>query len=173
MKTEKTILSGHLTIRVFDWRGNMIRVIETPNVVTNGAKAAIAKLLVPASSADQDDNQFWYLEAGDGTAAAAATDVALAGTKKYAKAFGTKTYNVGSVDGLVECVVTFSTSEGNVLAVGEYFTEAGLWSRGDDGVDFAASVGKTMCARQVHAQIHKDSSISLEYTWRFQLTPAP
>lgn len=171
MKTEKTGFSGHLTVRVLDKNGKELRVLSAPNVVTNGAKAALAKLLVPATEPDQDDNQFWWLQAGDGSTTPDVTDVALAGSNTYAKDFDTKTYNAYSTDGLVECVVTFGTSEGN----GNTYQEAGLWTRGDDGTagNFATSAGKTMCARQLHASIAKTSSIQLEYTWRFQLTPAP
>ena len=170
MKTEKTVLSGHLTIRILDRHGRVLRVISTPNVVTDVAKAALAKLIVPASSADQDDNQFWYLEAGDGTATPDVTDVALAGSNLYSQVFDTRTYN-SPTDGLVECVVTFGLSEGN-QSPGVYYTEAGLWTRGDDD-DPSLTTGDTMCARQIHAEIQKNSSIQLEYTWRFQLTPAP
>lgn len=171
MKTEKTILSGHLTIRVLDKRGKELKKISTPNVVTNAAKGALAKLLVPATEADQDDNQFWYLKAGDGTATPDVTDTDLAGSNTFAKAFDTRTYNLGGILGLVECVVTFGTGEGN-QAAGIYYTEAGLFTRGDDD-NPALTTGETMCARQIHAQIQKDVSIQLEYTWRFQLTPAP
>ena len=172
MNKEITLLYGHLTVRVLDRNGVELMKYETPNVVTDGAKAAIAKLLVPASATDSEENQFWYLKTANGTTTPDVTDTDVSGAKTAAKAFDTRTYNVGAVDGLVECVVTFGLSEGNVLSVGEYFTEAGLFTRGDDD-DPALTTGDLMCAHQLHAQVHKDSSIQLEYTWRFQLTPAP
>ena len=165
-------MQGRLIVRVLDLDGNELSVYETPNVITDGAKAIITKLLVPASSADQDDNQIWYLKAGDGTTTPDATDTDVAGSNTYAKPFDTMVYNSGGTDGLIECTVTFGTGEGNVLAVGEYFTEAGLFTRGST-TDPVTTAGSTMCARQLHAQVHKDSSIQLQYTWLIQFTPAP
>lgn len=173
---EKVRLRGYLRVRVLDGKtGREIRRIEKPNLVCVGAKTAMAKLLVPASEDDQDYNQIWSIGSGNDNTPPTVSDTDLLGAKTFRKVCDSRTYNVGGVQGLVEVQVTYGVSEGNVLASGEYFEEVALFSRGDsDTLPGGGTGGKTtdslMYARQLHAPIHKDSSIALEYTWRFQIT---
>lgn len=175
---EKAKVQGFLRIRVLDGKsGKELRRIEKPNLVCQGAKEAMATLLVPSSEDDQDFNQLWSIGSGNGTATPSVTDTDLQGAKTFRKVLDSRVYNVGGVLGLVEVQVTYGTSEGNVLSAGEYFEECGLFSRGNsDTLPSGGTGGKTtsslMYARQLHSPIHKDNTIALEYTWRFQITTA-
>lgn len=175
---EKVKVSGYLRIRVLDGKtGREIRRIERPNLVCVGAKTAIAKLLVPASEDDQDYNQIWAIGSGNDNTAPTVSDTDLKGAKVYRKVCDSRTYNVGGVQGLVEVQVTYGVGEGNVLSTGEYFEECALFSRGNSdslpsGGMGGMTPGSVMYARQLHAPIHKDNTIALEYTWRFQVTTA-
>lgn len=161
---------GRLTIRVLEGDGGReLDCIDIKNLVVNGSKQAIAELLV---NSNVNRHQVWAIGAGDGTSTPTVADTGLEGTKTFKKKYTSRT---GSSGGLVEIQTTFTTTEGNVLATGEYFTEAALFTRGDVDWDAAPTetpVNSGMLARQLHAPIHKDSSISLEYTWRFQLVTA-
>jgi len=175
---EKVKLHGYLRIRVLDGKtGKEIRRIEKPNLVCVGAKTAIAKLLVPATQDDKDYNQIWSIGSGDDNTPPSVSDTDLIGSKTFRKVCDSRTYNAGGVQGLVEVVVTYGVSEGNVLSSGEYFEECGLFSRGNSdtlpgGGTGGMTTGSLMYARQLHAPIHKDNTIALEYTWRFQVTTA-
>jgi hypothetical protein len=173
---EKLKVHGYLRIRVLDGiTGREIRRIEKPNLVCVGAKTAMAKLLAPSSEDDQDFNQLWSIGAGDDNTAPTVADTDLKGTKTFRKVCDSRDANAGGVQGLVEVQTTFAVGEGNVLSAGEYFEECALFSRGDsDTLPSGGTGGMTtdslMYARQLHAPIHKDNTIALEYTWRFQIT---
>lgn len=167
--TEKVKVSGHVTIRGLDAKTGKERFrIETPNTVCVGAKEAIANLLM---GTDADKHQIWSIACGNGTTAPTVADTDLEGPKIYRapRACESRVPNVGGVKGLIEVQLTILSSEGNILATGEYFTEVALFSRGDND-DPNTATGKLMYARQLHAQIFKDASLALEYTWRFQVT---
>lgn len=168
LKPETFKIVGRLTIRVLDaMNGHEIRRIDIKNLVVNGAKEAIAALL---TNSNVDRHQIWAIGAGDGTDTPTVADTDLKGTKTYKKKYTSRT---GTTGGLVEIQTTFTTTEGNVLGTGEYFTEAGLFTRGDADWNYSPPAANSgMIARQLHAPIHKDSSISLEYTWRFQVVTA-
>lgn len=168
----RVILRGYVTIRVLDGKsGRELYRLEDHNLVCEGAQTAMAKLLAPASQAEQDANQLWSIGAGDSTTAPTVSDTDLVGTKTYRKVCDSVTSNAGGVPGLVEAVVTFTAGEGNVLSTGEYFTEVGLFSRGDSDTvpPSAKQTGAELYSRQLHAPIHKDGTIALEYTWRYEI----
>jgi len=179
---EKLKVRGFLCIRVLDGKtGKELQRIEKDNLVCVGAKTAIAKLLVPDLATPQEYNQLWTVGSGNDNTAPTVSDTDLKGAKTYRQAAdpGDKTYNVGGVPGLVEVVVTYAVGDGNVLAAGEYFEECGLFSRGNSDIlpgspagEGGMTPGSLMYARQLHAPIHKDNTIALEYTWRFQITTA-
>jgi len=168
LKPEIFKITGRLIIRVLDGpSGREIERIDIKNLVVNGAKEAIAALL---TNSNVDRHQIWAIGAGDGTDTPTVADTDLKGTKTYKKKYTSRS---GSVDGLVEIQTTFGTTEGNVLGAGEYFTEAALFTRGDaDWNESPPAANSGMVSRQLHAAIHKDVSISLEYTWRFQVVTA-
>lgn len=173
---EKVRVRGYVRVRVLDGKtGREIQRIERPNLVCVGAKTAIAKLLVPASEEDQDYNQIWTIGSGNDNTAPTVSDTDLKGTKVFRKVCDSRIYNV--VQGLVEVQTTYGVNEGNVLSAGEYFEECALFSRGNSdtlpsGGTGGMTSGSLMYARQLHAPIHKDNTIALEYTWRFQVTTA-
>ncbi len=174
---EKVKVAGYLRIRVIDGKtGREIRRIERPNLVCVGAKTALAKLMVPASSNDQDYNQLWAIGSGNDNTPPTVSDTDLSGAKTFRKVCDSRSYS-GAIAGLVEVTVTYGTSEGNVLSAGEFFEECALFSRGDSDTLPSAGLGgmttdSVMYARQLHAPVHKDNTIALEYTWRFQVTTA-
>jgi hypothetical protein len=169
--TDKFNISGHLTIRVVDGKsGHIKQVVETPNLIVNGTKEILAAMLCHEY---YDRYQLWGIGAGISTAAPAASQADLQGDagKRYKKMYyvGGREY---SSEGLVTMRMTMGVDEGNLLSAGDYYAEAGLFTRGDvDWAEFPPDTitNSKMLARQLHAPIHKDATISLEYTWRIQI----
>lgn len=165
MKIKETFkIHGHLRIRAIEAAtGRVLQVVDKPNLVVNGTKAVLVKLL---DNVDTTENQLWAIGAGDSNTSPSVTDTDLLGTKTVKKKYDSRTTVPAS--GQIELEMTLGTAEGNVLGTGEYFEEAGLFSRGDNDDPELATTATMMC-RQLHAPIHKDNTISLEYTWRLQV----
>jgi len=159
-------VKGYVIVRVLDakTRKELYRY-ETPNVICTGFKTAVSKLLVNSeTNADPVANQLYAIGAGDGTDVPDSSDTALSGTHlSTRKAFYTRGYNVGGVAGLSEITTIFENADDN-QPTGVYYQEVALFTKGSMTTD------QLMVARQLHAPIHKDSSIALEYTWRIQIT---
>ena len=161
---EKSLIKGHLIIRVIDGKsGKELWRVDKPNLIVNGTKAVLTRLL---DYTNPEQNQVWTIGAGDSNTSPSVTDTDLLGTKTVKKKYDSRTIDESA--GYIELEMTLAPGEGNVLLTGEYFEEAGLFSRGDND-DPDLTSGETMMARQLHAPIHKDNSISLEYTWRLQV----
>jgi hypothetical protein len=154
---------GYVVIRVLDAEGREIQREEKPNQICVGTKEAIAKLLSQQSGTDAEYNKLWAIYAGTGTTPPTVNDTALE-TVVFKKACD-QPFSVDTVNGIVEVQMTIESGEGN----GNTFTEIGLYSRGDNDVPGSAT-GQLMYARQIHGAIVKTSSLSIEYTWRFQVT---
>lgn len=169
LNPEKVKITGHLTIRVIDGKtGAEKKKIETPNLVVNGARTALVSLLC---NTDVDNYQVWGIGIGISNTAPAVsqTDLQCAAGKMFKKKYDVSGRSFIS-DGHLELKVTVNTDEaGN--ADGEYYTEAGLFTRGEVAWSKTPDTitNATMLARQLHAPIHKDGTISLEYTWRLQI----
>jgi len=169
LNPEKVKITGHLIIRVLDGKTrNEKRRIETPNLVVNGTKTALVSMLCNTNC---DKLQAWGIGVGtDNTPPAVShTDLQCAAGKMFKKKYDTSGRNF-TEDGHLELQMTVTTDEG-IQAVGDYYCEAGLFTRGD--AEWAKTpdpmTGSKMLARQLHAPIHKDGTISLEYTWRLQI----
>jgi len=163
---EKPLITGHLIIKVIDGKsGNELWRVDKPNLVVNGTKAVLTRLL---NYTNPEQNQLWAIGAGDSNTSPSVTDTDLQGTKTVKKKYDSRTIDESA--GYIELEMVLGTGEGNVLATGEYFEEAGLFTRGDlDDPEAPGLTGETMMCRQLHAPIHKDNTISLEYTWRLQV----
>jgi len=156
-------------IRVLDAKsGALLNIIDTKNLIVNGTKEVLTELIC---NADTAYNQLWAIGTGDGTNAPSILDTDLKGTKTKKKKYDSRTYD--AVTGEIEMQMILGPIEGNILSTGEYFTEAGLFTRGDnDDPEDPGLADVTMMSRQIHAPIHKDNSITLEYTWRLQIAIA-
>lgn len=169
--TSKFHVFGHLTIRVVDGRsGKTKQLIETPNLIVNGTKDVLCGLLCHENF---DRYQLWGIGAGisGDTAVVSQTDLQGAENKRFKKKYDTGGRTYGE-SGLIILKMVMGLNEGNILSTDDYYMEAGLFSRGD--VDWEYSPPDTitnskMLARQLHAPIHKNETISLEYTWRIQI----
>lgn len=169
LNPEKVKITGHLTIRVIDGKtGVEKKKIETPNLVVNGTRATLASLLC---NTNVDKLQVWGIGIGisNTVPAVSQTDLQCAAGKMFKKKYDESGRGF-TEDGHLEIQVTVNTDEaGN--SEGEYYCEAGLFTRGDAEWSKTPdpTTGATMLARQLHAPIHKDGTISLEYTWRLQI----
>jgi len=174
---DKINLSGQLIVRVRDAKtGKVLQVVDTPNTICVDGLNAMQFLLTALSTPDaktQDANKIWaiYVGTDNTTPAYAQTDLV---TPEFYKAVdqpvSTDVGGTPAVLGyaMVECQMTMQSGEGN----GNTFQEAGLFTRGTHASD-DPSVGRTdvnMIARQLHAAIPKDSTISIEYTWRIRIS---
>lgn len=170
-------VSGELMVRVLDAKTGAVRqIIETPNTIcVNGLNALqflLAALSTPAEET-QDANKIWAIYAGtDNTTPAYAQTDLLAPQfyKAVDQPISTDVGGVPSVLGyaMLECQMTMQSTEGN----GYTYQEAGLFTRGTNASD-DPSVARTnvnMIARQIHAAVPKDSTISIEYTWRIRIS---
>lgn len=170
---DKLRLKGHMRVRVLDANSNEeLWREEKNNLVCVGAKQAITRLisqasLVAAPPDDDDDylnTKIWAIYSGTGDTAPTVSDTTL-DTVAFKKVCD-QPFSVDLVNGEIECQMTMETGEGN----GNTYKEAGLFSRGTaDDPNTGGITDVLMYARQLHGQIEKTSSISIEYTWRFQI----
>lgn len=163
-------LRGHLTIRILDRTGREKERIEILNTICEGTELTLERLLSQETGVYiPNENRLWAIYAGTDNTPPAHDDTAL-GAQAYAKAcVQPMIVSEGGVAGLLVCQMTMPAGGGPAEnGNGNTFQEAGLYTRGDDD-DPAVTVGALMLARQIHSAITKDSSISIEYTWRFQI----
>ena len=184
MKLVDTIkFTGELTIRVLDAAtGEVLRVIETPNVICIGMLEAVQRLMTFYPETDWEagsygtvpkEERIWAIYAGDDNTTPAYSDTALGNALYKSRCDGivSKTgmdINVGGETGLLECQMTMESGEGND-SPNPVYKEVGLFTRGDDN-DPALTTGARLMAHQIHAAVEKDASISIEYTWRIRTT---
>jgi len=184
MKFIETIkVTGQLKIRVLDTKTKrVLRVIETPNLICVGMLEALQRLLTFYPEADWEaggygtvpkEERIWAIYAGDDATTPVYTNTDLNNTlfKKRCDGIIAKTgmeINVGGETGLLECQMTMEGGEGND-SPNPVYKEAGVFGRGDDN-DPASTTGARLLAHQIHASVEKDTSISIEYTWRIRIT---
>ena len=170
--TDLLELKGHMRVRVLDAEsGKELYREEKRNLICVGAKKAVTRLVSQASvqGAPPTDDDFlhtkiWAIYAGTGATPPTVNDTDL-DTVGFKKACD-QPFSVDLTNGEVECQMTIESGEGN----GNTYREAGLFSRGDaDDPNTGGIADVLMYARQLHGQIEKTSSISIEYTWRFQI----
>lgn len=138
--TDTLPLSGEFELRIYR-AGRLIDAIVEPNLIVNGAKDQLARLVGGAGT----DRHITHIGFGIGTTAAAPTNTGLSGA--YWKPVTAVSY---PATGRVAFDWTLSTAEANGMAI----TEFGL--RCADG---------TLFARKVRAAIHKSDDLSLTGTW--------
>lgn len=160
---------GKLTIRVKDAKtGRVLQKIEKSNLVCVGARSAVLKLISQQTlPSDYSYNKIWAIYCGTGTTPPTTVDTGLesvAFKKACAQPFAINPGS-GSGPGWVEVQMLMESGEGN----GNVYTEMGLFSRGSND-DPTLTSEAVMYARQIHGAIEKTSAISIEYTWRFQVT---
>jgi len=162
---EKLGFKGEFTIRVRDAKtGEVLREIRKSNLVCVGARNAVIKLISQQTLPDDYSfNKIWAIYSGTGTTPPTTLDTALE-SAAFKKACD-QPFTVNLSSGWVEVQMTMESGDGNGYA----YTEMGLFSRGDND-DPTLTAGASMYARQVHGAIEKTSSLSIEYTWRFQVT---
>jgi hypothetical protein len=164
--TDYLSLKGHIRIRVLDAKtGTELYREEKSNLVCVGARQAVTRLISQQTTPDDyDETKLWAIYAGTGNTAPDVNDTDL-DTVVFKKACD-QPFSVNLGTGEVEVQMTIESGEGN----GYTYQEAGLFSRGDNDDPNAGGIsGVLMYARQLHGQIEKTSSISIEYTWRFQI----
>lgn len=124
------------------WRaGVLVQCVAEPNMIVNGAKDQLARLVGGAGA----NRQITHIGFGTGTAAASPNDVGLMGA--FWKPVTSVSY---PATGQVALAWTLSTAEANGLSI----TEFGL--RCADG---------TLFARKVRAPIIKADDLSLTGVW--------
>lgn len=166
--TSNVRLRGHLTIRILDSLTKRERErIEILNTVCEGAELAIERLLAQRPADDPDEEKLWSIYCGTDNTPPAHGDTEL-GTAVFAKACDQPmVVSDGGVAGLLTCQMTMEAGDGN----GNTFKEAGLYTRGgQDATPYPTpDADARLVARQIHSAIAKDASITIEYTWRFQV----
>jgi len=168
---DKVTPKGLLKIQVFDSKtGKEIRElrVEKPNLITQGSKKALSRLLVQDDGVltyDPTYNRLWAIYVGDDNTAPATTQTALQAAVNVTKKEITSFTITGEYSGIVEVEATLTDSDHN----DKYLRECGLFTRGTLD-DPASSAGVSMLARQVHGDIYKTSAITVKYTWRYQIT---
>lgn len=138
--TDTLPLSGEFELRIYR-AGRLIDAIVEPNLIVNGAKNQLARL-VAGDFANRHINQIGF---GVGTAAASPNNTALTGA--FWKPIASLSY---PATGQVAFSWALSTAEANGMAI----TEFGL--RCADG---------TLFARKVRNPIHKSDDLSLTGSW--------
>lgn len=164
--TDSIRLKGYIRVRVLDAKtGEEMHREEKSNLVCIGARQAVTRLISQQTTPDDYEHaKLWAIYAGTGSTPPDVNDTELdvVAFKKECD----QPFSVNLSTGEVEVQMTIESGEGN----GYTYQEIGLFSRGD--ADDPNTVGISdvlLYARQLHGQIEKTSSISIEYTWRFQI----
>lgn len=138
--TDTHALTGLFHVDIWR-RGKLIATIDEQNLIVNGAKNQLARL-IGGDGANRQINRIGF---GTGTSPAAPNDITLTGA--LIKALAGHSY---PATGQVKFDWTLSTAEGNGAAI----TEFGLLCADD-----------TLFARKVRAPIEKDADLSLTGSW--------
>ena len=177
--TDQITPKGFLQIQVFDAKtGEELRKmrIEKPNLITQGSKRALTRLLSQEGFVDNPhvagthnpmEYRLWAIYVGDDNTAPATTQTALQATagNTTKKVVTQPVVITGEYTGIVEVEITLTVSDHN----DKYLRECGLFTRGDNDAPASAS-NVSMLARQVHGEIYKTTAITVKYTWRYQIT---
>ena len=164
---DKISFKGEFTIRIRDaLSGRLLKEEHYKNLVCVGTQTAVLRLMSQLTTpADYEQTKLWAIYCGTGTTPPTTSDTTLE-TTVFKKACDTP-FTVDLVAGYIEVQMTIESAEGN----GNTITEAGLFSRGDNADPNAGGIsGVLMYTRQIHGAVAKTAAISVEYTWRFQVT---
>lgn len=142
-------MRGFVRAQLLDRDGNVVSERRTANLVVNGGRAEIMKLISTTGAGDRISHG----QVGTGAGATAATDTGLVSATGTRRALGIS-LNVGTVD------YTFSYPTTDVNST---LQEVALWNSSSGGV---------MIARATHGAIVKDTTMTLAYTYQLQLQTA-
>lgn len=142
-------ITGHVTLRVFNSKGELKSTHENRNLVVTAGKNYLATWLTAASQAGKFMS---YIGLGTGTDAASSSDTDLQ-TPLATRVLGT----LSASTNVWQNVATFDAGVDTDPAI----TEAGL---------FTASSAGTMFARTVFTAVEKEAGDSLEFTWQVTLS---
>jgi len=134
-------ITGIFTLVVRDRDGRVLSIFEEKNLIVNGAKNQLARLI----AGNVSDRHITRIGFGTGTTAANPNDTGL--TNAFYKPITSVTY---PATGRVSFTWSLSTAEANGLAI----TEFGL-----------LCADLTLFARKQRAAINKSDDISLDGTW--------
>jgi hypothetical protein len=154
---ENIALNGYFKIDHYDRYGNLIEIIETPNLITNAGKAEVSGLIGTDTTSGR--TAFDYIAVGTGTTAATATDTQL----------GTEVTNIGltRAAGTGSRVTTSVANDTFQLTYG--FSVTGTAAVTEAGVLNAASTGVLLC-RQTFSALNVINGDSLTITWKVQIS---
>jgi len=145
---ENTVLKGR--VRLVHKRGDKIlKVVETPNVITNTGKAQVAGLINGVVT-----DYFEYIAIGTDTTSASASDTAL-GAETHRTSATTSRTTTSVTNDTAQLVATFDFTDSYAI------TESGV---------FDASTGGNMLCRQTFSAINVASGDSLQVTWKVQVS---
>lgn len=137
-------IKGIFTLKVYDDQGNLIEDYLDRNLVVNGGRSAVTRLI----AGDTTGRSVTKIGVGTNATAPSVTDTALTGS--FVKALGTISYPTVSS---VRWDWTLELTEANGMAIREF----GLICSND-----------TLFARKTRDVINKTSSIRLVGTWELQ-----
>lgn len=151
--TDKAPMRGVFSLRVKDRDGNIVEEYEDHNMIVNGAKLVMAKLI---SNASLDNLVVGKIGFGTGLASATAGDTGLGNLDKL-KNIDSYEYPAGTADR-----VQFNWSLGYGECNDKDLTEFGLFC--NDGTGTLENPG-TLFAKKTRRAIYKDDTLSFEGSW--------
>lgn len=163
--SSEVALYGVFGIRVYNIRNGekkCIRRILKKNQIVNTGRQALVELLAPGVT-DQYERQLWCISAGTSNTPPTISDTTLI-SKVWDHAF-----TAGEITQVISPPNTFEILISVTMGVGENngetLREAGIYTRGDNDVP-ASSTTRVLYARQVHPDIVKTASMTIDYEWR-------
>lgn len=155
---DRAPVRGEFAMIVRDRSGNIVDRYEDHNMIVNGAKMVMAKLISEAASPSSDaedaptvgsQKMITTIAFGNGVAAVDATDTGMTGTDTVTKPLDGHEFPEGTEDR-----VQFNWSLGYGEANDLHITEFGL-----------LCADETLFAHKVRNEIYKDDTLSFEGTW--------
>lgn len=161
------IACGRIKVETIDAKtGEVTVVTDKPNTLCKGAIRAMTRLASQSDPAYHPEyDKIWAIYVGDGTATPAASQTSLMGANIFRKAVDPPSVSVDT--GIVNITMTLADIEANDIAI----SEVGIFSRGDNDIPDSADPNTVeMYARQLQATVVKKPSMSIRYSWTFQIT---
>lgn len=170
-------LYGRIEVSVFDEArgGKRVYHVKKRNQIVNTGRQAVLEMLTQYGTGSPGQvhpeyNALWYLGVGtDGTPptvnqTALGSDVL---TKPLARP--SEVLYVPAPTFEIHCQMTFATTEANDPSP---LQEVGLFTRGDDGLDFYSSSNTLMYARQTFSPFVKTNTMTVVFNWYLGMTVA-
>lgn len=144
---------GRIEIKTYDLSDNLLYEYKSPNVIVNGARDTLARLLM-GEATDVNNKKISTIKMGTNNTAPDRTQTALSDTSSVLSLAVSSTL-VSGKPGEVKFTATMDSAVGNEVS----YKEVGLFS-----------ADNTMFARQIHPTQSKTSDVKLEYTWIIAFT---